>query len=119
MIRAVRIVDDEPIIGEMLSTLLSLEGIPNTVTSQDFDTLLAPERWEGITTALVDLNLSEDVSGEDVLAYLKEHHPNIRRIVLSAITDTADVKTRLGGLAHAVLTKPSEIVDILTEVQRG
>jgi DNA-binding NtrC family response regulator len=114
---AVRIIDDNRDIAEMVSSLLSLEGIPNAITSEDFDLLLHPDRWSGIRVALVDLDLGEDTTGQDILAFLRVHCPNIRRVVFSATGDLNNPTLR--DLAHAVLIKPAEIADILAEVRRG
>jgi DNA-binding NtrC family response regulator len=116
---AVRIVDDNRDIAEMVSALLSIEGIPNAITSEDFDLLLHADRWSGIRVALVDLNLGEATTGEDILTFLKETCPNIRRVVFSATGDVGPELERLHDLAHAVLVKPAEIGDILAEVRRG
>lgn len=112
---AVRIIDDNRDIAEMVSTLLSLEGIANAITSEDFDLLLHTDRWSSVRVALIDLNLGSDTTGQDILTFLRDHLPNIRRVVLSATGDLGD----LNGLAHAVLVKPAEMADILTEVRRG
>jgi DNA-binding NtrC family response regulator len=118
---AVRIVDDNRDIAEMVSALLSIEGIPNAITSEDFDLLLHVDRWSGIRVALVDLHLGEPTTGEDILGFLKENCPNIRRVVFSATGDVGSEQEqmRLRELAHAVLVKPAEIGDILAEVRRG
>lgn len=114
---AVRIVDDNRDIAEMVSALLSIEGIPNAITSEDFDLLLHPDRWNGVRVALVDLNLGEPTTGKDILTFLHSDCPHIRRVVLSATADLLDQEVR--DLAHAVLVKPAEITAILAEVRRG
>lgn len=115
----VRIVDDDEGIAEMLSALLTIEGIVNTRTSTRFEELLANDPWIGVDVVLCDLALGCDITGQDVLAYLRDYHRHIRRIVLSAFGDLTHVAEELGDLADAVLAKPSEFGDIIREVRGG
>lgn len=53
--------------------------------------------WESIATAIIDLRM--DPPGAEVLAWLAEHHPDVRRVAWSAYATDAD--------AHAVIQKPA------------
>lgn len=113
---AVRIVEDSEILAEMLGAILSLESIPHVSTTHNFQNLLDPEAWQGITHVLCDLNLTphrEGVNGPEILAYLREHHPEIKRIVLSATADVDRDRTLLDGLADVILQKPTDLPEII------
>lgn len=74
----------------------------------NFEVLLTPEPWAGVDVALVDIMLP-GVSGLDILAYLSDNHPNVRRVALTASTPSAADAERLADL---VLLKPARIDDI-------
>lgn len=114
----VRVVEDSPLMAELVGMVLSTRGIESVHTSGLFHTLLRPEPWCGVTTAVVDLDLGDpDVAGTDVLAYLKEQHPSVRRVVLSATVAAQDASPELHALADVVLMKPCGIDDLLTALQ--
>ena len=111
----VRVVDDDESIAGMLRVLLEHDGLTVALTTRDFHNLLNPTLWNGVDTALIDLNLGGDITGISVLTYLRTEHPQIRRVVLSAITDISEA--HLGDLADAALTKPSDFAEILRQVR--
>lgn len=115
----VRIVDDSREMAEMLRVLLEHEDLRVAVTCEDFPILLSPTLWEGVSVALVDLNLGfGQIHGVDVLGYLRENHPDIKRIVLTAASDKAPpVADTLGELADAVLSKPADLAHIVKAVK--
>lgn len=111
----VRIVEDSDILTDMLGLMMELEGIRYCKTTHNFHLLLGPELWEGVTAVLCDLDLGGSTTGEMVLEYLKETHPWIKRVVLSAV---ADVSTeRIRGLSHVALAKPTNQADIAKAVR--
>lgn len=102
----VRVVDDDRSIIELMTIILDeLQQIDPVITGSDFDRLFEAEVWEGIDGALVDLNLRSEVTGADILAYLKEHHPHIRRVAFTAMQFPPD---ELNDFAHVVLSKPAD-----------
>lgn len=70
--------------------------------------------WERVSVAIVDLMMSP-VSGIEILAWLVEEHPSVRRIAWSAAEDM--LRRLPEGLAHAAVGKPS--LDTLIEAVRG
>lgn len=59
--------------------------------------------WSGVTAAVVDL-LMPRVDGVTVLQWLAVHHPNVKRVVCSALLD--DQLTDAQQWAHEVIHKP-------------
>lgn len=112
----VRVVDDDASIIMLLDIILNrLEGIDAVITGSDFDRLLSPKAWEGIDGAVVDLHLQSPTTGADVLFYLLENHPEIRRVAFTAMQFPPE---ELADLAHAVVTKPANAHEI-AEALRG
>lgn len=102
----VRVVDDDHSIIMLLDIILNrLEDIDAVITGSDFDRLLSPEAWEGIDGAVVDLHLKSPTTGADILFYLLENHPEIRRVAFTAMQFPPE---ELNVLAHAVVTKPAD-----------
>lgn len=108
--KKIRVVDDDVTIIELIKVILEeVEGIEPVITGSDFQRLFKAKHWEGIDGALIDCHLRSTVTGFDILHYLKENHPHIRRVAFTAMQiDTAE----LGDLAHVLLTKPSSPNDI-------
>ncbi len=79
----VRVVDDEASIARMLAEAIRLEGHEAVITTSDFYKLLDRGPWEGIDVAVLDLMLGE-VSGYDILEYIKAEFPDMRVVILSA-----------------------------------
>lgn len=116
----VRVVEDDQLICDLLRMQLEHDGFDVAVTSRDFPILLAPELWEGVSCAVVDLQLNDnEINGVEVLAYLTSHHPGVRRVVLSAISvkDIPGLIAELGPYADKVLRKPSDFADIIRAVR--
>ena len=107
------IVEDARDVARLEELLLTDAGHTVTVYTEGFDRLLHPEPWQGVDVALLDLMLGEDTSGADILGYLANHHPHIRRVVCSAVSDVLAPSTTL---ADVVLRKPAGVTEILAAV---
>lgn len=100
----VRLVEDYPDLIMLVRHVLEPSGVDLVVTDHDFADLLAREPWHDIDTAIIDIHLGEpDITGIDVLAWLKAERPDIRRVVFSAVTN--GYLKELERLADRVLTK--------------
>lgn len=108
----IRIVEDSYVLAEMLGTVMQFERIRYSTTSDNFELLLTPDPWEGVTAVLCDLDLgNKKINGEQILGYLAQHHPHIKRVVLSATAEITSEKIK--SLAHATLTKPADLAGII------
>lgn len=113
----VRVVDDDRSIIQLMTIILDqLEGIEPVITGSDFERLFAPEPWEGIDGALVDMNLGSSVTGADILKYLYDNHPEIRRVAFTAMQLPPE---DVGDLAHVLLTKPADAHQIAEALRGG
>lgn len=110
----VRVVEDSAHIAVLWQEALGLEGHVVKITQSDFLDALTADAWEGVDVALIDLHLGTDVSGLDVLRYLREHHPEVKRVVISAVAPLAQVEA---GLADVVLTKPTSMDAVVKAVE--
>lgn len=109
----IRIVEDSWDVSGYLKDFLTIEGHIVLETNYGFADLLTPERWDGVDVAIVDLRLGEEISGEDVLRYLKKSHPYIKRIIFSAYPQFIDQNN---DLADVVLEKPTSAARILEAI---
>lgn len=113
----VRIVEDSTDIAHLLRTVLEMaEGMQVIYTTHDFERLISKDAWQDVDAALVDIHLATpNLTGLDILRFLKGFFPNIRRVVLTA---GVPVDERVRDMADRVLIKPSsstEIIDALKE----
>lgn len=105
----VLIVEDEADIAHFLGVMFNFYGVEVVTWLADYRLLLAPEHWEGIDVAIVDRMLGYDQpAGEQVLRWLGDHRPGIRRVLLTGAPDP-----NANGLAHVALTKPAPAQAIL------
>lgn len=100
----VLLVEDAPELSLLFRLILEREKLQVTAISRDFENLTSRENfWEDIDVAVVDQFL-DGYNGRDLLAWIAEHHPRIRRIMLTGDylvnAETAN--------AEMVLLKPVE-----------
>lgn len=101
----VRVVEDDPELAILIGRWID-DDLEVKITDRNFHDLLSPSLWEGVDAALVDLMLRGGpipTSGVQVLEYLREHHPEIRRVVWTAMQWPVLEE----GLADVVLLKPA------------
>lgn len=111
----VRVVEDTPEIALLAKFLLEQSDHDVLTTTGEFDRVFRDEVWEGIDVAIVDLMLP-GVSGKEILLWLFEHRPDIRRVVMTASLPSAE---EVMGLAEATLIKPFSLSDLIRAVEGG
>lgn len=103
---AILLVDDEPAWLRSLSlTLESAAGLTNLLSCQESKHVPELLARGGIGLVLLDLTMP-GLSGEELLAHLAEHHPDVVCIVISGMgqLDTAVRCMRLGAYDYYVKT---------------
>ncbi len=107
----VLVVDDDPIIARLVADVLELSELEIRTHTARFEELLAPEPWDDVDVAIVDLMMPV-VGGEEILAYLQSELPHVRRISLSA-----SERALPEGLVDQRLVKPVKTADLLRAVR--
>ncbi len=111
------IVEDEPRYLESTRLLVAqyVHGVDTAVSGAQAMALLARRAYD---LALVDLRLP-DASGHDIMAYIRQHHPACRVIVMSGDSqiDSAIQSLRLG--AYDYLRKPCEPDELIKTVRNA
>ncbi len=105
MARRVLLIEDDAIVARVLDFSLASRGIEVTSRIDNFAGVTDDTDWSQYDAVLCDKQLDR-YDGEDVLAYLAEYHPHIRRVLLTA---SADIDALHGSAAHRTLTKPCDI----------
>ncbi len=109
------VVDDDPVIRDMMIDILSLEGYPIEVVRNGREAL---EKLHGEENYLVFLDLMmPGIDGQEVCAHLNEE-PQVRSqhiiILMSAIDNLAIAKS-LG--VNGIMPKPFAVEDVLRVVE--
>lgn len=104
-----RVIDDSPDVAEGLCKALRAGGLDAEAVSDQFGVLLDHAVWDGFDAVLVDYIL-EGVTGAHILLWLREHRPEIRRVLL---TGWPDIALEAQGVAHVMLVKPASVPVIL------
>jgi diguanylate cyclase (GGDEF)-like protein/PAS domain S-box-containing protein len=111
------IVEDEPRYLESTRLLISqyVHSVDSAVTGAQAFALLARRSYD---LALLDLRLP-DASGHDIMAYIRQHHPDCRVIVMSGDShiESAIQSLRLG--AYDYLRKPYEPDELIKTVRNA
>jgi DNA-binding NtrC family response regulator len=108
------IIEDNEEIARLQCRFLQAKGdncLP--VTARFADMLVVGLLWGDADAVVVDLNLGEDdngagLTGLDVLQWVAEHYPEVRRILSTAATITPEMR----DCVHTVLRKPYTINDL-------
>src|SRR2546423_10107045 len=77
------IVDDEPMVGEIVSALLALEGLNTRLFTSPLDALEAFEAAETKPELLITDYMMQPFDGMHLMTRCRESHPNLRTILYS------------------------------------
>lgn len=115
MIRAL-VVDDNDTLAHLLVTLLTTAGHEAIEVSGEAHRLLDPSDslWGGVNVLITDLSMP-GIDGLDILTVAALYHKNIHRLVLTGYDPLPDSPAH--ALAHRVLLKPSDVLDIVRVVE--
>lgn len=114
------IVDDHTIFRKALKEVVSnKEGIEVAFDAENGQELLKKLPHHEIDIVLLDLFMPV-MSGREVIVYMKEHHPEIKIIVISACQELSIINSVLEMGVHAYISKTadvSELWDALEQVK--
>jgi two-component system, OmpR family, response regulator len=111
----VLVVDDEAVLAEMVSMALRYEGW-NIATASDGSAAIAAARAQRPDVVVLDVMLP-DMSGLDVLHKLREEHPRLPVLLLTAKDAVED---RIAGLTAGgddYVTKPFSIEEVVLRLR--
>lgn len=111
----VLVVDDEPVLAEMVSMALRYEGW-NIATAGDGSAAIAAARAERPDVVVLDVMLP-DMSGLDVLHRLRQENPGLPVLLLTAKDAVED---RIAGLTAGgddYVTKPFSIEEVVLRLR--
>ncbi|MBI4417193.1 MAG: response regulator [Ignavibacteriales bacterium] len=110
------VVDDEEALRTVLSAELEGEGY-QVSTAADGDEAIKIIGAEQFHLVLLDIKMP-NVDGFEVLKYVKQHQPATKVIMLTGFADLKNAieSKKLG--AEDFVSKPYDLVDLLTTVER-
>ncbi|MEK6566538.1 MAG: response regulator [Bacteroidota bacterium] len=110
------VVDDEDALRTVLSAELEGEGYQVT-TAADGQEAINVLTSSGFDLILLDIKMP-NVDGFEVLKFVKEKHPKTKVIMLTGFADLKNAieSKKLG--AEDFVSKPYDLVDLLTTVER-
>jgi DNA-binding NtrC family response regulator len=112
------VVDDDEDVALMVVTALGLAGFDAVSCTQEFEALFGPDPWLGVDVAVVDRYLGDRHDGADILRYLRDTHPGIRRLLYSGSNPvTTPGGLGLPGLCERIVLKGD--INELVEAVRG
>lgn len=110
------VVDDEDALRTVLSSELEGEGY-KVASAADGSEAIEILKKEGFDLILLDIKMP-NVDGFEVLKFVKESHPDTKVIMLTGFADLKNAieSKKLG--AEDFVSKPYDLVDLLTTVER-
>lgn len=110
---SIMMVDDEPIMMEVLQTFLECEGYTNFLMVSDSTTAVSQVEQQWPDILLLDLKMPE-VDGFEILQALRRH-PDFQRLPIIILTSSSDAETKLKALemgATDFLAKPVDASEL-------
>ena len=109
------VVDDEAVLAEMVSMALRYEGW-TVRTAGDGAAALAAARQERPDAVVLDVMLP-DMSGLEVLGALREHHPELPVLLLTAKDAVEDRIAGLSAGGDDYVTKPFSLEEVVLRLR--
>jgi two-component system OmpR family response regulator len=109
------VVDDEPTLGELLSTALRYEGWDVQTALTGFAAVKAAKAWEP-DVILLDIMLP-DLSGLEVLHRMRATHPNVPVLFLTAKDAVEDRVAGLTAGGDDYVTKPFSLEEVVARLR--
>jgi DNA-binding response OmpR family regulator len=111
----VLVVDDDPTVRNVLSTLLEFEGV-DIATAEDGPSALAIAQRQEPDVVLLDVNLP-GLDGFDVCRRLKERSAEQRVVMVTGRATQEDQVRGAAAGANAFLTKPFSPLELIEVVR--
>jgi putative nucleotidyltransferase with HDIG domain len=111
----VLVVDDDPIILNMINAFLTPKGYLCYRASNSKEALKIVDN-EPIDIAIIDIHLGEE-SGIDLIQTLKKNHPKLPCIVITGFEDEATARLALDAGAYGYLAKPFSLLELLVNIE--
>ena len=111
------VIDDEEIVCSSCNRLLSEEGYV-TMTTQKSKEGLEMIKKNNFDIVITDLKMPE-MTGMDILNYIKEHFPGIQVIMITGYSTIANAVASIKNGAFDYLPKPFSPEELLTVVQNA
>jgi two-component system, NtrC family, response regulator HydG len=104
---SVLVVDDDEQIANMVILTLKSEGITNVRKITDSRQVLDVLKQDGASLILLDM-LMPNLSGRDLLPLIKQEHPHMPVVMVTALSDVETVVECMKAGAYDYLLKPVE-----------
>lgn len=113
---SILVVDDEDALRTVLSSELESEGYV-VATAGDGDEAITVLQGKSFDLVLLDIKMPR-VDGFEVLRFIKERYPATKVIMLTGFADLKNAieSKKLG--AEDFVSKPYDLVDLLTTIER-
>lgn len=112
------VVDDETAVREVMCSILSQAGYDCRPVSSARDAMTVMRTSNNISLVLSDL-IMEGADGLTLLAQMKEQHPDIPVVMVTAVDDISVALAAIRNGAYDYLLKPFEKEQLLAVVRRA
>jgi DNA-binding NtrC family response regulator len=110
------VVDDEPLVRESLSEMLSLTGYSASTASN------GKQACDILKNTLVDILITDikmpEMDGNELLRFIKKNHPEIAVIIMTSYGSIGNAVEAMKGGAYDYITKPIVDSEIKISIER-
>ena len=115
MAKSILIVDDEPMICEILQDLLEDEGY-NVSTCNDAIAASKELNDAHYDLAMMDVYLSSNADGLKLAEYIHTHHNDVGVIPMTGYASASDIDTSCLSESYTCISKPFDLMDVIKAV---
>ena len=109
------VVDDEPMIGELVGNFLQMEGIEVEVYHNPLDALAAFQASEPKPCILISDHRMPGMSGLELIKACKRLHPELKTVSISGTLSTCDMESA-GVTPDRIVRKPFRPSELLPPI---
>lgn len=115
--RLIVVVDDEPMVGELVETIFSLEGLDSRVFQDPVEALGELRKWSGPPALLLTDFRMPGMNGMELIQGVKRQFPQLKTVLFSGNVDES-IQNEYPLRADAFIRKPFYPQILLDTVRR-
>jgi len=115
--RLIVVVDDEPMVGELVQTIFSLEGLDSQVFQDPLEALTELRGWSGPPALLLTDFRMPGMNGMELIQGVKRRFPGVKTVLFSGNVDES-IQSEYPLRADAFIRKPFYPQNLMETVRK-
>jgi DNA-binding NtrC family response regulator len=115
--RLIVVVDDEPMVGELVQTIFEMEGLDSQVFQDPMEALSELRKWSGPPALLLTDFRMPGMNGMELIQGVKRRFPGVKTVLFSGNVDES-IQSEYPLRADAFIRKPFYPQNLLETVRK-